>query len=142
MTAEPTRRARRSAMTSRDELLAVRPEALVEAVQILNAHRDEVVKVMTRYGYTDPMRSAATSIATCTDAASRAGRISPRRRWAAVGRQVGLGRSASRARRAGTGRHSVAMRPATARARRSIPKAPQYGAAARPGRGGRSRPSS
>ena len=38
------------------ELFAARPEALVEAVQILNAHRDEVVKVMTRYAYTDPMR--------------------------------------------------------------------------------------
>ena len=31
-----------------------RPEALVEAVQILNAHRDEVVVVMMRHGYTDP----------------------------------------------------------------------------------------
>jgi 4-amino-4-deoxy-L-arabinose transferase-like glycosyltransferase len=37
-----------------NELLRLRPQALVEAVQILNAHRDEVVKVMTRYGYTDP----------------------------------------------------------------------------------------
>jgi hypothetical protein len=36
------------------QLLDARPEALVEAVQILNAHRDEIVKVMTRYGYTDP----------------------------------------------------------------------------------------
>ena len=36
-------------------MLAARPEALVEAVQILNAHRDEVVKIMTRYGYTDPL---------------------------------------------------------------------------------------
>jgi hypothetical protein len=36
------------------QLLRIRPEALVEGVQILNAHRDEVVKVMTRYGYTDP----------------------------------------------------------------------------------------
>jgi 4-amino-4-deoxy-L-arabinose transferase-like glycosyltransferase len=37
-----------------NELLRLRPQALVEAIQILNAHRDEVVKVMTRYGYTDP----------------------------------------------------------------------------------------
>jgi hypothetical protein len=35
-------------------LLKIRPEALVEAVQILNNHRDQVVQVMTRYGYTDP----------------------------------------------------------------------------------------
>jgi 4-amino-4-deoxy-L-arabinose transferase-like glycosyltransferase len=34
-------------------LLKIRPAALVEAVQILNAHRDEVVRVMTRYAYTD-----------------------------------------------------------------------------------------
>jgi hypothetical protein len=39
-----------------DQLLAARPEALVEAVQILNAHRDQVVQVMTRYAYTDPNR--------------------------------------------------------------------------------------
>jgi hypothetical protein len=37
-----------------DQLLARRPQALVEAVQILNAHRDEVEAIMTRYGYTDP----------------------------------------------------------------------------------------
>ncbi len=36
------------------KLLQVRPEALVEAVQMINAHRDEIVRVMTRYGYTDP----------------------------------------------------------------------------------------
>jgi hypothetical protein len=36
-----------------EQLLAARPQALVEAVQILNAHRHEVEKVMTRYGYTD-----------------------------------------------------------------------------------------
>ena len=45
---------RRSGKYLTNELLRLRPEALVEAVQILNAHRDEVVKVMTRYGYTDP----------------------------------------------------------------------------------------
>ena len=39
-----------------DLLLAARPEALVEAVQILNSHRDEVVNVMTGFGYTDPNR--------------------------------------------------------------------------------------
>jgi hypothetical protein len=32
----------------------VRPEALVEAIGMLNAHRDDVVRVMTRYGYIDP----------------------------------------------------------------------------------------
>ena len=37
-----------------EQLLNARPEALVEAIQMLNAHRDEIVKVMTRYGYTDP----------------------------------------------------------------------------------------
>jgi hypothetical protein len=36
-----------------DRLLKLRPEALVEAVQILNGHRHEVVHVLTRYGYTD-----------------------------------------------------------------------------------------
>jgi 4-amino-4-deoxy-L-arabinose transferase-like glycosyltransferase len=39
-----------------EQLLAARPEALVEAVQILNLHRDQVVQVMTRYAYTDPNR--------------------------------------------------------------------------------------
>ena len=37
-----------------ERLLFIRPEALVEAVQIINTHRDEVERVMTRYGYTDP----------------------------------------------------------------------------------------
>jgi 4-amino-4-deoxy-L-arabinose transferase-like glycosyltransferase len=36
------------------QVLDRRPEALVEAIQILNSYRDEVVKVMTRQGYTDP----------------------------------------------------------------------------------------
>ncbi len=36
------------------EVLRLRPQALVEAVEILNAHREDVVRVMTRYGYTDP----------------------------------------------------------------------------------------
>jgi 4-amino-4-deoxy-L-arabinose transferase-like glycosyltransferase len=38
------------------QLFSARPEALVEAVRILNAHRDEVVTIMTRYAYTDPAR--------------------------------------------------------------------------------------
>ena len=38
------------------QLFAGRSDALVEAVQILNAHRDEVVKIITRYAYTDPSR--------------------------------------------------------------------------------------
>jgi 4-amino-4-deoxy-L-arabinose transferase-like glycosyltransferase len=37
-------------------LLSARPGALVEAVQILTAHRDQVVRVMTHYGYIDPKR--------------------------------------------------------------------------------------
>ncbi len=37
-----------------EQLLTRRPQALVEAIQILNTHRDEVVTVMTRYGYTSP----------------------------------------------------------------------------------------
>jgi hypothetical protein len=37
-------------------VLEARPEALVEGVKILNAHRDEVAAIMTRYGYTDPAR--------------------------------------------------------------------------------------
>ena len=47
----PSERVRRD-LTA--QLLDARPEALVEAVQILSAHRDEIVKVMTRYGYSDP----------------------------------------------------------------------------------------
>ena len=37
-----------------ERLLQIRPEALVEAVQIINTHRDEVERVMTRYSYKDP----------------------------------------------------------------------------------------
>jgi hypothetical protein len=37
-----------------EQLLKRCPEALVEAVEIINSHRDEVVAVMTRYAYTDP----------------------------------------------------------------------------------------
>jgi Dolichyl-phosphate-mannose-protein mannosyltransferase len=36
------------------QLISRRPQAFVEAVEILNSHRDEVVAIMTRYGYTDP----------------------------------------------------------------------------------------
>jgi hypothetical protein len=36
------------------ELLRARPEALVEAVQMLSAHGDEIKRVLLRYGYTDP----------------------------------------------------------------------------------------
>ncbi len=35
------------------QLLEVRPRGLVEAVEILNARRDDVIRVMSRYGYTD-----------------------------------------------------------------------------------------
>jgi len=37
-----------------EELLHARPEGLVEAIQILNAHPAEVERVLLRYGYTDP----------------------------------------------------------------------------------------
>jgi hypothetical protein len=37
-----------------EQVLEARPQALVEAVEILSAHRDEIVKVMSRQGYTDP----------------------------------------------------------------------------------------
>jgi putative NADPH-quinone reductase len=37
-----------------DRLLKARPEALVEAAQIVIDHADAVVRVMTTYGYTDP----------------------------------------------------------------------------------------
>lgn len=40
--------------SSLDRLLRIRPEGLVEGVQILVDHTDDVMKVMTRYGYTDP----------------------------------------------------------------------------------------
>ena len=36
------------------EMLHARPEALVEAIQMLNAHADEIERVLSRYGYTDP----------------------------------------------------------------------------------------
>jgi hypothetical protein len=38
-----------------ERLLAARPDGLVEGTQILVKHRDDVVKVMTRQGYTDPL---------------------------------------------------------------------------------------
>jgi hypothetical protein len=37
-----------------EELLHARPEALVEGIKILNARPDDVVHVLSRYGYTDP----------------------------------------------------------------------------------------
>jgi Dolichyl-phosphate-mannose-protein mannosyltransferase len=51
MTAEANPKGARHYLT--EHLLKLRPQALVEAIQILNTHRDGVVKVMTRYGYTD-----------------------------------------------------------------------------------------
>ncbi len=38
------------------QLLNARPQGLVEAAQILNAHRDEVVAIIRRPGYSDPAR--------------------------------------------------------------------------------------
>ena len=39
-----------------DQILAARPQALVEAVEMLNRHRDQLVHIMTRYSYTDVER--------------------------------------------------------------------------------------
>lgn len=52
LTNEPNPRGLRHLYTA--ELLQARPEALVEAVRILNAHPQEVARVLLRYGYTDP----------------------------------------------------------------------------------------
>jgi hypothetical protein len=54
MTSEPNQNGPRHWYV--DQLLSRRPEAFVEAVQILNAHREEVITVMTWYGYTDVSR--------------------------------------------------------------------------------------
>lgn len=40
-----------------DQVLAARPQALVEAVLMINRHRDQIVRIMTRHGYTDVERS-------------------------------------------------------------------------------------
>ena len=39
-----------------NQLLAARAEGLVEAARILIGHREEVIAVMSRFGYTDPKR--------------------------------------------------------------------------------------
>ncbi len=39
-----------------NQLLAARAEGLVEGARILIGHREEVIDVMSRYGYTDPNR--------------------------------------------------------------------------------------
>jgi hypothetical protein len=122
-----------------EQLLGRRPQALVEAVEILNAHRDEVVAIMTRYGYTDPNRlggyldrdlaapqvqsRAAARAFSRGEAAAHSGAS----RAAAAGRSAFASRvpdvfGASRSRR-------TAIGPAIARARTSTPAAPQYGAA-------------
>jgi 4-amino-4-deoxy-L-arabinose transferase-like glycosyltransferase len=54
MGADRTQQGHEGRLFRLNQLLDRDPEALVDAVKILNAHRDEVVKVMTRYGYTDP----------------------------------------------------------------------------------------
>ncbi len=54
MTTETNPRGPRIRHYLTEQLLSRRPQALIEAIQILNSHRDEVVKVMTRSGYTDP----------------------------------------------------------------------------------------
>jgi hypothetical protein len=56
ITGDPTAKGQETRRYFLRVLLAGRPDGLVEAVQILNAHRDEVVEVMTRYAYTDPLR--------------------------------------------------------------------------------------
>ncbi len=53
LTAETNPNGRRIRRDLLDQLLEARPRALVEAVQIINNHRDLVVTAMTRYGYTD-----------------------------------------------------------------------------------------
>ncbi len=52
MSAEPNPNGPRHYFTN--QLLRARPEALVEAIQIINLHPDEIVHVLSRYGYTDP----------------------------------------------------------------------------------------
>jgi hypothetical protein len=52
MTDEPNPAGQRHYYTK--ELLHARPDALVEAIQMLNAHPDEIERVLLRYGYTDP----------------------------------------------------------------------------------------
>jgi hypothetical protein len=54
VTSDPSTKAVQTRQYFLDRLLQARPEALVEAVEVLLAHRDAVVQVMTRYGYTDP----------------------------------------------------------------------------------------
>jgi hypothetical protein len=54
MTTETNPNGPRYRLDLTEQLLAARPQALVEAVQILDAYREEVERVMSRYGYTDP----------------------------------------------------------------------------------------
>ncbi len=56
ITADRSRQGSIMRAESLNQLLAARSEGLVEAAQILNSHRDEVIAVMSRYGYTDPNR--------------------------------------------------------------------------------------
>ena len=51
MTAEPNPNGLRHYFT--EPVASRRPEALVEAIQIMNAHPDEIERVLLRYGYTD-----------------------------------------------------------------------------------------
>jgi hypothetical protein len=37
-----------------NRLRSIRPESIVEAAEILTGRLDDVIAVMTRYGYTDP----------------------------------------------------------------------------------------
>ena len=54
ITADRNPDARAMRETFLNQLLAARAEGLVEAARILIGHREEVVDVMSRYGYTDP----------------------------------------------------------------------------------------
>jgi hypothetical protein len=54
VTADPNPKAVETRQFYLNRLLKARPDGLTEGVQILIDHTDEVVKVMTRYGYTDP----------------------------------------------------------------------------------------
>ena len=52
MAAEPNPHGARHYLTN--QLLRARPETLVEAIQIINAHPDEIARVLLHYGYIDP----------------------------------------------------------------------------------------
>ena len=54
------------------QLFNARPEALIEGVRILNAHRDQVVAHLTHYGYIDPIATGGGYLDRDLDGASTA----------------------------------------------------------------------